>query len=88
LTDPPIFAKIATKQGGFTGYCTVQELGAEGKEGVVSLPLTLGSDEYFVLGDNSQYSSDGRHRGPIRRQDITGKVVRIYYPFNRIREVE
>jgi signal peptidase I len=88
LTDPPIFAKIADKQDGYTGYCTVQDLGVKGNEGVVSLPLTLGADEYFLLGDNSQHSLDSRFRGAVRRQDITGKVVRVYYPFNRIREIE
>jgi signal peptidase I len=84
LTEPPIFAKIADKQDGFTGYCTVQELDSEG----VTLPLTLGADEYFLMGDNSQRSFDSRFWGPVRRQDITGKAVRIFYPFNRIREVE
>jgi signal peptidase I len=84
LTDPPIFAKIASGQDGFTGYCTAQDVGAKG----VPLPLTLGSDEYFLLGDNAPVSKDSRFVGPILRQDITGKVIRIFYPFDRIRDIE
>ena len=85
LTEPPIFAKIADRQDGFSGYCTAQEVaGIEG----VPLPLTLGADEYFLLGDNSPQSKDSRFDGPVRRQDIIGKVIRIFYPFDRMREVE
>ena len=86
LTDPPIFARIASQQDGFSGYYTAQELAGEGAG--VPLPLTLGLDEYFMMGDNSPYSFDSRFWGPVRRQDITGKIIRIFYPFDRIREVE
>jgi len=87
LTAPAIFAKIASRQDGFTGYDSIQELEwGDGKS--VSLPLTLGSDEYFVMGDNSPWSFDSRFVGPVRRQDITGKAIRIYYPFDRVRELE
>jgi len=84
LTKPPIFAKIASRQDGFPGYCTAQEIAGEG----VPLPLTLGADEYFVLGDNSPHSRDSRFIGPVLRQNITGKVIRIFYPLDRVREVE
>ena len=86
LTNPPIFAKIASQQDGFSGYCTAQELGA-GKDAGVPLPLTLAPDEYFVMGDNPN-SIDSRFLGPVLRQNITGKVIRIFYPFDRIREIE
>jgi len=86
LTDPPIFAKIASQQDGFSGYCTLQAMG-EGEDKGVSLPLTLGTDEYFVMGDNP-HSFDSRFWGPVHRQNITGKVIRIYSPFARIREIE
>ena len=85
LTAPPIFAKIVSQQDGFTGYCTFQELGV--RNAGVPLPLTLGTDEYFVMGDNP-HSFDSRFLGPVLRQSITGKVIRIFYPFDRIREIE
>jgi signal peptidase I len=85
LTEPPIFAQISAKENGFTGYCTTHEAGlGEG----VSLPLTLGSDEYFLMGDNSPRSLDSRFLGPVLRRNITGRIIRIYYPFDRIRELE
>lgn len=34
----------------------------------------LSSNEYFVLGDNRQYSNDSRGYGPVHRKLITGKV--------------
>jgi signal peptidase I len=37
--------------------------------------VTLGSDEYFVLGDNRPYSYDSRYFGPIKRNTIIGKVA-------------
>ena len=84
LTEPAIFATMASLQDGYSGYYRPEELGDEG----VTLPITLGSDEYFVLGDNSLHSVDSRFHGPVRRQDIISKVIRIFYPFDRIREIE
>ena len=38
---------------------------------------TLGSDEYFVCGDNRAHSSDSRSEGPIKKSFISGRVVAI-----------
>ncbi|EKD56679.1 MAG: Signal peptidase I [uncultured bacterium] len=38
--------------------------------------LTLGNDQYFVMGDNRQHSMDSRISGPVEKQDITGKIFR------------
>ena len=36
--------------------------------------VELGSNEYFVLGDNKGKSEDSRHFGKITRDQILGKV--------------
>ena len=37
--------------------------------------ITLGPDEYFVIGDNREQSLDSRHFGTIKEEQIIGKVV-------------
>ena len=53
-------------------------------------PLTLGEDEYFVMGDNRNHSSDSRVEsvGNIERSRIIGKAVVRLWPFNRIGMVD
>lgn len=51
--------------------------------GVASEKITLGSDEYFVLGDNYNNSEDSRSAsvGNIKRSNIIGKVGIKYWPW-------
>lgn len=42
--------------------------------------VTLGSDEYFAVGDNRPYSNDSRTWGPITRKDIVGRAFFRYWP--------
>ncbi len=58
--------------------------------GFASSELTLGADEYFVLGDNRNNSRDSREPsvGMIPRDKIIGRVFLRIWPLDRIGLVE
>lgn len=46
--------------------------------------ISLGPDEYYILGDNRNSSKDSRSFGPVNRSFIIGKVLLRGWPFNRV----
>jgi len=46
--------------------------------------VTLGEDEYYVLGDNRSASKDSRSFGAVDRSFVTGKVLLRGWPLDRI----
>lgn len=49
--------------------------------------ITLGSDEYFILGDNRLISKDSRYFGSIKEKDIKGKIVFRLFPLTEIGKI-
>jgi len=46
--------------------------------------LSLGADEYFVLGDNRNFSYDSRRFGVLPKDKITGRVLIRAWPFDEL----
>jgi signal peptidase I len=81
IKEPAIFADISTRSNGFTLASR-----ANNKASPLSSPddqIVLGKDQYLTLGDNTESSLDGRYYGPISREQIYGRVSRIYWPLSR-----
>jgi signal peptidase I len=46
--------------------------------------IKLKKDEYFVMGDNREWSKDSRIIGPVKEKDIQGETKITIFPVNKI----
>jgi len=52
---------------------------SSGRETVKRL-VRIAGREYYVEGDNLAMSTDSRHFGPLRKEDILSRVMFQYFP--------
>ena len=86
--------KVQVKDGGVIVYNdenpdgkTLEETYLEDNVKTYSLSediISLGPNEYFVLGDNRNASKDSRSFGPVDRSFVIGKVLLRGWPFDRM----
>ncbi|MEW5758283.1 MAG: signal peptidase I [Candidatus Omnitrophota bacterium] len=60
----------------------------KGDFGEAGKKITIPSNSYFVLGDNSNSSRDSRYWGFLPKKNLTGQAMLIYWPITRIRIVK
>ena len=46
-------------------------------EGFVKYPVTLGSDQYFILSDYRNGGEDSRYYGVVEKKEIIGTVITV-----------
>jgi len=54
----------------------------------ISYPFTVPAGNIWVMGDNRQASSDSRSFGPVPIENVIGKVLVRFWPFDRTRFFE
>ena len=47
------------------------------RDDMVTYPLTLGNDEYFILVDNRKEGLDSRYFGPVKKKELLGTVINV-----------
>lgn len=61
---------------------------SEAVEETTSGEWALGDDQYLLLGDAPDLSTDGRHFGPVSRRAIQARAWLVYWPPGRMRAVQ
>jgi signal peptidase I len=82
LSGTAVTIKNGEHPDGFTlaePYLDPADLG-----GATDMTVTLGPDQFFVLGDNRKVSADSRLWGTLPREDIVGRVLVRLYPFTKL----
>lgn len=64
------FRRVMSKENGYRGYFETHK-------------FELKDDQYLALGDNSGNSQDSRSWGHVPQDNLVGRALFVYWPFNR-----
>jgi len=80
LRTPRVGEAVVVRQSGADGRLDLKRIAAgPGAEVTVGgEPDFLGHDEWYVVGDNLDESTDSRELGPVKTANIIGRVWRKY----------
>jgi len=67
-----------------TGYVLEEKYLPENRKTVGDIKITLQGNQYFVMGDNRDFSFDSRAWGILPKTNIIGKAAIRLFPFNNI----
>jgi signal peptidase I len=72
------FQRVMAAQDGYRGYGPGRDYMAD-----PSQTYTVPEKHYFAMGDNSYNSYDSRYWGPVPEENLVGRGLLVYWPFNR-----
>ncbi len=75
---------VSVRSAQSTTWETLQESYVVNEGNGGNLELTLGQDEFFVMGDNRPESSDSRVWGPLPRDHIVGRALVRLLPLSTL----
>jgi signal peptidase I len=79
----PAFEKLYSGMGGYQGHLNIVGTGPCRYLGSPSAEFVVPEDCYFMLGDNSLFSSDSRIWGVVPRRNMVGRAAFVFWPFTR-----
>lgn len=50
--------------------------------------IVIPKNQYYMLGDNRDYSNDSRVWGPVPKENMIGPAVAGYWPLSRVRKLK
>jgi signal peptidase I len=72
------FRRVMSAKPPYRGYALGRDYLSKPTE-----PYSVPEHRYFALGDNSYNSYDSRYWGPVPEENLVGRGLLVYWPFNR-----